>query len=79
VKAGFGFAPQLAETIALMNPDVSERFVLLAARWNLQALRQELIEALADIEEPQRPYVPSQLVRALDMFVDSYGPTGTRG
>lgn len=66
------------EMIGFMTDDIFERFVALAARWDLVALRQELAEALDGLEERERPYVPTNLAAALGMFLDSYGPPGVR-
>lgn len=56
-----------------MVDGVFERFEVVAAQWDLQGLRRDVAGALDDLEESERPYVPTQLVFALDMFLDSYG------
>lgn len=59
-----------------MDDDIAGRFRAVASRWDLRGLRSEIIAALDDIEPARRPYVPTQLVRALDMAIDSYGSDG---
>jgi hypothetical protein len=54
--------------------NVFEDLVSLTDRWNLVGLRQELSSLLADVDETQRAYVPNELLRVLDMTLDSYGP-----
>ncbi|WP_137122065.1 hypothetical protein [Segeticoccus rhizosphaerae] len=61
-----------------MTDDIFERFVALAERWDLVALRQELAEAIGRLEGPERPYVPTNLAAAIGMLLDSYGPPGVR-
>ncbi|MGH3501731.1 MAG: hypothetical protein ACRDQA_12730 [Nocardioidaceae bacterium] len=61
-----------------MVDDVFERFEALAARWDLLGLHQDVAGVLGDFEESGRPCIPTQLLFALDMFLVSYGPAGTR-
>ena len=56
-----------------MGESVTERFEQLVTRWDLPGLQEELARAVREVDEAERPYVPSQLCRALDMFLDSYG------
>ncbi len=55
-----------------MSESVTERFERLVIRWDLRGLHDELSRALSDLDEAERPHVPSELRRALDMFLDSY-------
>jgi hypothetical protein len=55
-----------------MGESVTERFERLTIRWDLRGLQRELTSLLSEMEEPERPYVPSELRRVLDMFLDSY-------
>ena len=41
-------------------------------RWDLRKLQEELTRVLGEVDKANRPYVPSELHRALDMFLDSY-------
>lgn len=50
-----------------------DRMQALARRWNLNALHQELLDAMGETSVGRSVYVPSRLVNALDMFLDSYG------
>lgn len=61
-----------------MTNELFAQFVALAARWDLVALQRELSRAIDGLDEAQRPYVPKNLVEALHMFLDSYGPPGVR-
>ena len=61
-----------------MTNDVFDKFVALAARWDLVELKRELSQALDGLDESQRPYVPTHLSDALGMFLDSYGPPDIR-
>lgn len=54
------------------QPLVVTRCRELAARRDLPGLRRELDALLADLPVEQQPYVPTNLRRALDMFLDSY-------
>lgn len=56
-----------------MSGSVTERFERLVIRWDLRGLHDELTRLLSDVDEAERPYVASELRRALDMFLDSYG------
>lgn len=58
------------------DDDIAGRFRAVASRWDLESLRSEVAAVLDDIEPSRRPYVPTQLVRALDMAIDSYGGGG---
>ncbi len=58
-----------------MVDDVLERFEALAARWDLQGLHRDVTEVLAGLEDSERPFVPSRLALALEMFLDAYGPS----
>lgn len=57
-----------------MGDDYVDFMVSLAARRDLQGLRDELAAGLAGLEEAQRPHVPTHLLSALALFLDSYGP-----
>lgn len=54
-----------------MSESITERFEQLVTRWDLRGLQEELTRALTEMDEAERPYVPSELRRALDMFLDS--------
>ena len=53
--------------------DIAGRFRTVASRWDLAGLKDDVAAALGDLDAPARPHVPSQLVLALDMFLNSYG------
>jgi len=53
--------------------DIAVRFRQVASRWDLRSLHDEVAKALSDLDAASQPYVPSQLVLALDKFLDSYG------
>ncbi|MGH8961318.1 MAG: hypothetical protein ACRDWT_08935 [Jatrophihabitantaceae bacterium] len=59
-----------------MEAGIYEQLVEMAQRWRLGDLRGEVANVVAELDESDRPYVPSQLLRSLDMFLDSYGPQG---
>ena len=56
-----------------MSEGVTKRFEQLVIRWDLRGLQDELTRMLSEVDQAERPYVPSELRRALDMFIDSYG------
>ena len=53
-----------------MSESVTERFEQFVIRWDLRGLQDELTRVLSEVDQAERPYVPSEL---LDMFLDSYG------
>jgi hypothetical protein len=56
-----------------MADDVVESLREVAVRWDLQAIRRELTDAIDQSQQATQPYVATNLIRALDMFIDSYG------
>ena len=62
-----------------MTRPVFDEMVSLAARRDLEGLHGELQELLAGVEESRRPYVPAKLARALEVFLDTYGPSRPQG
>jgi hypothetical protein len=56
-----------------MGESVTAQFEQLVTRWDLRGLQEELTRVLREVDEAEGPYVPSELCRALDMFLDSYG------
>jgi hypothetical protein len=61
-----------------MVEDVYGQLVAVGALWDLDALRRDVADVLGRLDETDRPYVPTLLVRALDMFLDAYGHGGQR-
>lgn len=59
-----------------MTDDIFEHFVALADRWDLRELHRDVTGVLDGLDDKARPFVPSQLARALDMFLDSYDRNG---
>lgn len=55
-----------------MADDIVESLREVASRWHLAAVQREVEDALAQQKESERPYVATNLIRALDMFVDAY-------
>lgn len=56
-----------------MSNDVVESLRDVAVRWDLRTIQREVTDALDPPSEASQPYVATNLVRALDMFIDSYG------
>lgn len=55
-----------------MADDVVESLREVAARWDLSEIQQEVMVAVSHESELGRPYVATNLIRALDMFIDAY-------
>ena len=66
-----GLAPAITD-------EVAERFRTLASHWDLAGLQAEIAAALDGVDPSRTTYVPAQLLRALDMFLDAYADTAPR-
>lgn len=56
------------------QPALVRHMQQIARQHDLQALHREIIQALEAVPEYERPHVPRHLAKALDQFIDSYGP-----
>jgi hypothetical protein len=60
-------------TVTEHADDAIRTYQELVIRWDLIGLRRELDTTLAGLQPEERAFVPSQLARALGMFIESYG------
>ena len=59
-----------------MDDDIYSKYVAVTQQFRLDDLRTEISDTIASLDESCRPFVPTQFLRSLDMFLDSYGPQG---
>ncbi|MET3806166.1 hypothetical protein ABIB25_003175 [Nakamurella sp. UYEF19] len=69
----------MKKLLSINASHAAQRFTDLAATWGLGGLRHQLDELVEGLVEHDRPEVATNLVAAIDAYLEEFGPKGVVG